>query len=344
MRKGKIRFPLKLKDDAEARSLEELRENFDLEKIIQYYSDGSLERWLDCWMLTDEADKVRALDKADKAIGRALCEIFGIEPPEGAVDAEDISWRTERENRLKQYTGNKEILAKVDFVAFDTEDLYDILEEEDTDTIYLCNNSFNFNSGVLKHKNKRYIGIGKAEAVIGSKAPVDFEGLGIAFENVKFDEAYLNLCHDEKKDLQDIQKTTSSDFPLDKNSGEYYFNLGLKYENGYDGANIDENFALDMYEYAVKHFQYRPALLHLKELANKQNTEANERLEELIESGRINAMLSDDYDNKGREYYEKGYKYEHGIGVAKDINFAMAMYETAAKEYRNPEAMERLRK
>ena len=211
MRKGKIRFPLKLKDDAEARNLQELRENFDLEKIIQYFSDGSLERWLDVWMLTDEAEKVRALDKDDKAIGRKLCELFGVEPLEEAVDAEDIAWRTERENRLKQYTGNKEILAKVDFVAFDTEDLYDILEEEDTDTIYLCNNSFYFNSGVLKHKNKRYIGIGKAEAVIGSKAPMDFEGLGIAFENVKFDEEYEKVKNSFAIDIsQHTQKQLSA--------------------------------------------------------------------------------------------------------------------------------------
>ena len=190
MRKGKIRFPLKLKDDAEVCSLEELRENFDPEKIIKYFSDGSLERWLDVWMLTDEAEKVRALDKDDKAIGRKLCEIFGVKPPEEAVDAEDIAWRTEREARLKQHTGDKEILANVDFVAFDSGDLYDILEEEDTDTIYLCNNSFNFNSGVLRYKNKRYIGIGKAEAVIGSKEPVDFDSLGITFKNVQFDEEY----------------------------------------------------------------------------------------------------------------------------------------------------------
>ena len=34
MRKGKIRFSLKLKENAEAHSLQELRENFDLKKII----------------------------------------------------------------------------------------------------------------------------------------------------------------------------------------------------------------------------------------------------------------------------------------------------------------------
>ena len=40
----KIRFDLKL-SGRNVGTLEELRENFELERIFQYYNDGKLEKW-----------------------------------------------------------------------------------------------------------------------------------------------------------------------------------------------------------------------------------------------------------------------------------------------------------
>ena len=57
MRKRKIKFALELKDGEEARSMEELRAHFDLEKIIGYFQDGKLVEWLDDRFYTDEADE-----------------------------------------------------------------------------------------------------------------------------------------------------------------------------------------------------------------------------------------------------------------------------------------------
>ena len=42
----KIRFPLQMKDGAAVRTLEELREHFDLESVLGYFSDGKLKTWL----------------------------------------------------------------------------------------------------------------------------------------------------------------------------------------------------------------------------------------------------------------------------------------------------------
>ena len=41
-----IRFPLKLADGTEARSLEELREHGDVESVLKHYREGTLARWL----------------------------------------------------------------------------------------------------------------------------------------------------------------------------------------------------------------------------------------------------------------------------------------------------------
>ena len=57
MRKRKIKFALELKDGQEARSMEELREYFDLRKIIGYLHDGRLVEWLEDRFYQDEAGK-----------------------------------------------------------------------------------------------------------------------------------------------------------------------------------------------------------------------------------------------------------------------------------------------
>ncbi len=43
---GKLKFPLKLKDNVDVHNIDELREHFDLERIIGYFQDGRLLTWL----------------------------------------------------------------------------------------------------------------------------------------------------------------------------------------------------------------------------------------------------------------------------------------------------------
>ena len=39
----KIKFPLEMKDGVMVRTIEELRENFDVEKLVEHYESGKLE-------------------------------------------------------------------------------------------------------------------------------------------------------------------------------------------------------------------------------------------------------------------------------------------------------------
>lgn len=188
MRKPKIKFPLILKDDCEARTMEELREYFDLEKIIGYFQDGRLVTWLSARHYADEAESIEKISKASSRIGEELCGILGVEFT-GKVDVEDIAWHMERLERLKQYTANPEILSNVDVVAFDQDDLEGIIEEEDTDVIYLCGAKFILNSGLLRKHNVRYVGILKnTKIVIDCKESVDFQESSFFFENIEIDE------------------------------------------------------------------------------------------------------------------------------------------------------------
>lgn len=51
----KIKFPLKLKDDFPARNLEELKQHFELNKVVGYFLDGKLLMWLDTRSCEQEA-------------------------------------------------------------------------------------------------------------------------------------------------------------------------------------------------------------------------------------------------------------------------------------------------
>ena len=127
MPKRKILFPLKMTDGAAVRTLDELKEHFDADSVVSYFSDGILLRWLNDRYYDTEAFAVRQLTIDDPQIPKKLCAIFGVDSGE-EVDAEEIAWRTERLNRLKQYTDDPEILSRVDQVAFDQEDLSALLD------------------------------------------------------------------------------------------------------------------------------------------------------------------------------------------------------------------------
>lgn len=256
----KIKFPLSMKNDAQVRDLDELREHFDLDKAIGYYLDGKLLSWLEARYYDTEADAVRALNKDDADVPRRLCEIFGVEyhaEEAPKIDVEAVEERNRRLGELKQYTSDPAVLEKVDQVAFNQEDLADLIDEGYSD-IYLCNNSFVI---PLRVRNKHYIGISKAEAVIRSQERVDFEELGIRLDDVKFDEAYEKLTHEtpeelykkgcEAEDRQDY--VTALEYfrkVAEMNNRDGLFKMGWFHSNGY-GVTQDYQEAMKWYRKAA---------------------------------------------------------------------------------------------
>ncbi|MBR6713293.1 MAG: hypothetical protein IKI76_09925 [Selenomonadaceae bacterium] len=179
----KERFALMMEDGAQVRNIDDLKAHFDVGSVVRDFSSGKLLTWLEDRYYDDEADAIRAINDNDACLGAKLCKIFGVETPE------EIERRLQRLNRLKQFTNDEKILSKVDCVAFDQENLADLLDEG-VDEIYLCENRFVI---PLRMKNKVYIGVGKAIAVIRSKEPVDFDKINITFKNIAFDDDYQKI-------------------------------------------------------------------------------------------------------------------------------------------------------
>lgn len=179
----KIRFPLVLAEGAQVRSLDELREHFDLETILGYYKTGKLLTWLEDRYLEGEAKAVRALDETAPDFQLRLCEALQVEYTGSDVDLEAIRIRQERLVRLRTMTDEDEFLQNIDSVAFDQEELADLLDEERT-TVYLCGKRFTVPA---LRKGVTYVGINEPEVKISGELPENFDELGITFRACKVD-------------------------------------------------------------------------------------------------------------------------------------------------------------
>ena len=217
MVKKKIRYPLEMSDGTQVRSLEELKEHFDLEAVLGYYKSGKLLPWLNDRYLEDEAEAVSALDENAPDFQKQLCAVFGVEFQGEEMDLEEIELRQERLKRLRQFTDEEAYIEHIDQVVFDQDDLLDLLDEG-VETIYLCGEKF---SVPASQKGKTYIGINQPEVKISGKYTLD--DLGIQFENCSV--AQLPKESGTKPAAAQRQKETVSSGPTeisDELAGEIF--------------------------------------------------------------------------------------------------------------------------
>lgn len=155
-----VKFPLEMKDGVQVRNISELKENFDVEKVVGYFFDGKLKKWLDARWYEDESEAISKLDESNPLLAHHLCEIFGVEYEEERINPEEIAVRNAQITKLKQYTDDEEIIKNVDAVAFDQEELAD-LYEKGVEKIYLCEGKFKIPKS---KKNLKYELIGDVQA------------------------------------------------------------------------------------------------------------------------------------------------------------------------------------
>lgn len=197
MRKNREKTALEFNEGVKIQTMQELKENFDLKRIVYTFDGEKFARWLEERLYDKEAEEIRKLKIEDKDLAENLCKIFGMDYDEFREQLDDpktIAWRKERRERLKKFTSDAEISKRIDDVAFDQNDLEDILLDEVLPKkIYLCGESFVFPSGCFRRKNISYVGVNKTLVIIDSKTPIDFDALNITFENIDFDDDYKKI-------------------------------------------------------------------------------------------------------------------------------------------------------
>lgn len=371
--KKKIKLPLEMADGVKVRTLDELKDNWSLEKVVENYLNGRLATWLNDRYYTELAEQVSALAEVqdNTALQKELCRIFDVDfADEEDIDVDAVNERNRKLDVLRQHTADDAVLKNVDSVAFDQEELGDILDAGEN-IIYLFNNTFSI---PLSVKNKKYIGIGKAECIIHSKDVVDFAELGIEFENVVFDEKYIKIEEEEspsefynegckyfeakqyKEALECFKKAAS------KNHADALFHIGKIYDLAL-GVEQDYRLAAEYYSKAVS-FNSGKAANNLANMyksgdgLEKDMKKAIELYKKGIDGGSYAAMvnLGDMYClgegveqnyEEAMKWYKKaadggiawamsniGDLYYNGNGVTKNYEEAVSWYKKASEQNR----------
>lgn len=198
----KLRFPLEMENGIEVRTLEELKDNFSLGKVYSYYNDGKLLTWLKDRYLDDIAEKIEALDKNSQDFTQKLCSVFGVEYIQNSVDLEIEEEKNRRIDRVKEYTEDSKYIDGIERVAFDQDELYDLLDEGMSE-IYLCGDKFEIPLG---KSGITYEGINNPVVIINSDKLVDWTNIGITISKVQFNDAYQQLLELKEKENVDILK------------------------------------------------------------------------------------------------------------------------------------------
>ena len=188
----KIRFPLDMGQGIEVRSIEELKENFSLSHVLMYISNGKLVTWLRDRNEDDIADAIEKLDKSDSDLPRKVCSIFDVFYDESAVnDVERTEEKARRLKLLKEYTSEQKYIDVEEKIAFNQDELYDLLDDGATD-IYLCGDRFSI---PLSKSGISYHGINNPTVVVNSKEEVNWDEKKISLSDVKFDEKYQQIIN-----------------------------------------------------------------------------------------------------------------------------------------------------
>ena len=179
----KVRFPLQM-NGADVRTIEELREHFDLESVLGYFANGKLATWLRDRYYDNEAMAIEALSADDAELNQKIMSTLGVvvDADTEEIDMDTIQRRNEKLMKLRQFTDDQTIIANVDYVAFNQDDLFDILDEG-AEKIYLCEGEFDI---PLSVNNVTYVGIKNPIVLLRAYDNVNFASLNIKLIDICF--------------------------------------------------------------------------------------------------------------------------------------------------------------
>lgn len=355
----KIRFPLEMENGIEVRSLEELKENFSLARVLGYFNDGKLVAWLRDRYIDDLADAVEALDSSDQELASKISKIFDVSYDEQSEeDLKKESERMERIKKLRKFTDEEKFVEVIDNIAFDQDELYDILDQNMTE-IYLCGDSFEI---PVAKKGVHYVGINNPVAVVVSSTVVDWDSCNIQIENVRFDEKYQKVLdidaeekgeQSKKNNLFDLFKEMRfkeflEEFNEDEADDEAYYMMYRIYITGNIDVVVNDSRALS---YLAEGFEKKfpicsVAYALMGNFTNEEKVKVYDqfkpRLQQMSDRGNILAThelgvcyinkTNEEIDyTKALEYFMKNMKYNH---------FWLSAYSIALR-YDNGQGVER---
>ena len=187
----KIKFALEMADGSFISNLEDLQKhiknNYDFKKLVEYFLDGRLEKWLLDRYYEEEANALKSVDKDDPDFALKLCKAIGADyTPMESVNIELIEYEKKMRKALEEVTFDSEMISNAGCTASTQSELVFLLKNGKK-TIYLWGDSFK----LFVAKNISYIGIlGKPSVDIGLPDLEAIKSYDIKLENVKLPERF----------------------------------------------------------------------------------------------------------------------------------------------------------
>lgn len=197
----KIKFPLEMKDGNKVRTIEELRDNFEPEKAIEYFLNGKLLGWLEDRHYDNYYEAICKIDTKNDNLLQMICEVLEIDYPvedSKAIDLKKIENNNRKIKKIRQYVDDKKILDKLDSIAMNQKEL-DILIENSCSEVYLFEKNFIIPGTI---SNMKIIGINNPTLDVESEERVDFENRNVTFSGTIFGSGYQKIIDDYNYELE----------------------------------------------------------------------------------------------------------------------------------------------
>lgn len=204
----KVKLPLDMGNER-VRTLDELKENFNIEKIVEHFGSGMLLTWLEDRYYNEEAEKVRELQELNEQgnidnLPLKLGEIFGQEIDEDIdIDVDSIDSKRQRVDMLRKVTGDKYIITHPELVAFNQEELDELVENEEK--IYIYGEKFDID---LEYEDMTYICLGKT--CIDFIGELDWENFDSDNDSISFGSIKVVNCNFSEEMLMKYNRFIAS--------------------------------------------------------------------------------------------------------------------------------------
>ena len=207
----KIKFPLEMKDGVMVRTLEELRANFDVEKIYQHWMSGKLRIWLMDRHYNNQLEELDKIKQLNIESLPKLCKILAVDMDVTRENLHEdiIARRYELTKQLRQFTCDKEILENTDVVATNQSEFDKLIRNDNCKVIYLFGKIFTIDASA---KDKKLVGVNEPILQVESDEMIDFSMNSIQIENCIFDNRY-NAIVAEYKAIEENKRNNQQYVP-----------------------------------------------------------------------------------------------------------------------------------
>ncbi len=217
----KNRFPLEMGNGVKVNNINELRQNFDLGAVVQYFQNGQLVEWLDA-RYYDKIEAVKAIPADAPDLRQQLCAALGVsytadpfsDYDETTLDPEQKQRLEAKKNILRDLTDDNQVIGHALQTAITQDDLYDLWDMQ-LPTIYLLGGrEFEIS---LRVSDTHYVGafveeLGEPTVKIDAQKPEE-----CAAKNITFAQVILPWGKAAPQPVQPAQAVASASSGSDEN-------------------------------------------------------------------------------------------------------------------------------